>query len=172
MKDIGTDLYQRGMAQKQKRANEIAERQRVMVEEDMRSLKRPEISHLAKRSKSSDKPISARTEEWKEKREKKRESLRSEMKKLEEGSIRASPNLNPNSMKIAAQSGYRRTLSASPKPLEAPASPALTSPPASPLDMSSPPPIDELLERLRKRRELLGLCSSQSPERVPSSSLL
>eukprot|EP01064_Diplonema_japonicum_P014662 TRINITY_DN2234_c0_g1_i2.p1 TRINITY_DN2234_c0_g1~~TRINITY_DN2234_c0_g1_i2.p1 ORF type:complete len:366 (+),score=79.47 TRINITY_DN2234_c0_g1_i2:37-1134(+) len=173
--DIGNDLYRRGMAQKKKRASEIAQRQRTAEEEDLRVMRiKPEISHLAKRSKSSDKSISARTDEWKEKREKKRESLRTEMKKLEEESLRASPNLNPNSIKIASQSHYRRASSTSPRHIDLSESPGVlqATPPSSPLDMSSPPPLDELLERLRKRRELLGLCTSQSPERISSSSIL
>ena len=198
----GRDLYSRGMAQKKKRESEIANRKKVEEEHDKKLMRKPEISTLAKRSKSSDKPLAMRTDEWRAKREKRRENLRTEMQKIEEDSLQPTPHLNPRSVKIAhAAEEKKKSVTQDTGPVNSfggygamplgtisPKSPAPNTTPismiASPAD-SSPPPLDELLERLRKRRyvisilcllieyykpikiiinsEMLGLTSSDSP---------
>ncbi|KAJ9446393.1 hypothetical protein DIPPA_63899 [Diplonema papillatum] len=196
-KDIGSDLYSRGMAQKKRREKEILERKLREEDEEKRLLRQtPEISTRAKRARSrEDKPLVARSDEWREKRELKREHLRREMRKIEDESLRPSPELNGQSLKMAAlrqhqvkeqhevqpqqeqHPGTSQLRRASPKSVSPPRSLAPGSPfsspphhPGIPLNYSnitspsfSDMSADELLERLRKRREMLGLCSSESP---------
>ena len=159
--EAGVGLYNRGMAQKRRREEEIASKKRAELQQEQAKMRNPEITVFAKRSKSSEaRTISTRTDEWRERREQKRATLRSEMKRIEDSELRPAPELNANSLKIAQHTTkgglMTQTVSGSGAaaggPSPAPKTPEHKGGGGGGGASDSPPPLDELLERLRKRR--------------------
>eukprot|EP00755_Sulcionema_specki_P010845 Sspe_Gene.47535::Locus_24287_Transcript_1_1_Confidence_1.000_Length_1868::g.47535::m.47535 len=189
------DLYDRGIVQMKRREQGIAEHRKLQEEEEAKALRStPSISSLAKRSKSSEKSFSVRNDEWKQKREHRRQALLSELQRLEQEAMQPTPSLNARSRVLAKSKrntsppacSDRSVGTSSPScsssvarpssPDDRSVSPLRPTSPAKPghlcsftsVSDSSSPPTHELLDRLRRRREMLGL----EPPRSGSSTTL